>query len=188
MIREIGVELQAALRAKLCPVRVVDREQTNPAAFGRERIVIEHDEGDSFVAPRGSRANPKHRFTRTMGAKVTIYAQSTGAGALEFEHRRRAEHILDLVLVALDDIARKRKNAWTPTGGGFVIPEALEDSERHGGAVYELRFTFDRAVFEQTWAGDIKPEATVGEGGVGIGSTTRASIIGANDNETACGA
>jgi hypothetical protein len=182
VIRELSLELQTALRAKGCPVVVLEREATTTATFGRERIVIEHDEGgDTFGPVRGAHVNPKHRFTRKVGGKITIYAQSTRAGALEFEHRRRAEHILDLVLVALDDVAKLRRNAWTPTGGAFIRPADLETSERLGGAVYEMKFTIDRAVYVQTWTGDIQPEATLEEGGIASG--TRVSINGSDDYE-----
>lgn len=163
MIHDVGVELQAALVALGCPLKVVDREARKPAGtVGPERIVIEFDGSDSFSASRSQHRNPEHRFTRSVGAKLTIYAVSSRAGAAEFEHTRKAEHALDLVLVALDNVARTRRVAWTPTGGGFVQPEDLEGSERRGGAVYELTFTIDRAVTVRTWTGDAAEEVTVG--------------------------
>lgn len=196
MIHEIGIELQAHLRARGCPFAVVDRESMKTSSWARERVVIEHDEdGDSFSNVVSQHKNPKHRMTRRIGAKLTIYAQSSKSGALEFEHRRRAEHVLDLVLGAMVEVAVARKNAWAPTRGRFVQPVDLEDSEKFGGVVYELAFTFDRAVHEQTWAGDIQPEMTLGANG--IRSTTRVSLAGADDDgnpitipataETACG-
>jgi hypothetical protein len=124
-------------------------------------------------------------MTRKIAAKVTIYAQSPKAGAMPFEHERRAEHALDLVLVGLEVVARTRQNQWTPVRGRWVPPADLAESERFGGAVYELAFTFDRGVWVQTWAGDKRPEASLGA----IKSRTRVHLNGMEDesSETACG-
>jgi hypothetical protein len=162
MIHEVGIEVQAALRKRGCPIPVVDRLPTKPTSWGRQCIVIEHAEaGDRFDPPRGQHQHPRHRFTRKIGVKVTIYAQSTSAGALEFEHRRRAEHVLDLVLVALSDVARVRRNEFLPIAGRFVQPADLEGSDKFGGVVYELTCTLDRAVIVQTWAGESEPTVSI---------------------------
>lgn len=191
MMHELIIELQAALRARGCPLPVVERESLATTTWSRERIVVEHDEGgDSFGPVRGQHVNPKHRATRRVGAKIQIYAQSTKSGALEFEHRRRAEHVLDLVLVALSESATMRRSRIEFGRGRFVQPDDLDESEKFGGSVYELLFTFDRAVMVQTWAGDAQPTTTLGPGG--IRSTTQVSMAGSNDDEpdaeTACGA
>ena len=68
-------------------------------------------------------------------------------------------------------------------GGKFVAPPDLEKTEKIGGAVYELAFTFDRAVLARTWAGDKLPEATVGPGGVVIHRTTRVSLANGPDDD-----
>lgn len=194
MIHEIGVELSAKLKARGCPLPVVDGpERTGTSTGSRERIVIEYDEnaGDRFGAVRSQRQNPKHRFTRAQGAKITIYAQSGAAGALEFEHRRRASHVLDLVLVAMDEVAIARTNAWAPTGGKFFTPVDMAMSEVIAGAAYELTFTFDRAVFTQTWAGDVQPQTTLGPDGVSITNTTNVTQANGPDDqspEVGCGA
>lgn len=190
MIHEIGVELQAKLRAVRCPLPVVDGpEPTQTATNARERIVIEHDGDDRFGPARSQHVNPKQRMTRAIGAKITIFAKSPEPGARPYEHRRRAEHILDLVLVAMGEVAAERKNAWAPTGGRFVRAPDLEASERPGGAVYELDLTFDRAVLVQTWAGEIRPEAALGANS--IRSRTNVSLATDDDPtaaKTACGA
>ena len=180
MIHELGLEIQAALRAKGCPFVVVDREQFKAATWVRDRIVLEHAEGgDGFANVVGQRPNPKHRVTRRIGLKFTIYAQSGFTGALEFEHRHRAEQVLDLLIVALKDVARKSRYPSNLTGGRFVTPDILEKSERFGGAVYELSFTLDRAVSARTWAGDARPQALLG----GVASTTRVSAAHGPDND-----
>lgn len=161
MLHEIGVELGAALAAVGCPLKVIDGpEPTKTTTFARERIVVEHDGGDGFGPTRSQRPNPKVRLVRTVGAKVTIHAQSPKPNALDWEHRRRAEHVLDLVLVALEKVIVARKNAFAFTGGRFVKSDDLAKSETAGGAVYELTFNVERAVHVQNFDGSIRTEVT----------------------------
>jgi hypothetical protein len=180
MIHEVGVEIGARLAMRGCPVPVVDGpERTRVAGWANERIVIEHDAaGDTFGPARGQHVNPKQRFTRNIGCKITIYAQETSTGAQYFEHRRRVEHVLDMVLVALEEVAVTRKNGCALKGGKLILPEDSNNSESPSGAAYELTFAFDRAVNVKTWAEGIQPEATVGPGGVSIKNTTKASVAG----------
>ncbi len=187
MIEEIATDLRAYLKAKGCPVPVkLGPESTDTASFGLERIVLEHGDGDRFDAPYSQQPNPRRRMTRRIGAKITIYAQSTKAGAMDFEHRVRAEHILDLVLVALSQIksVRKGRNSFLPDGGRFLVPADLESSERLGGCTYELTFSFEHGVAEQTWAGDAMSEMTVGADTVV--SRTLVGIKGGENFELAC--
>lgn len=199
MIHEIGVELQAVLRSRGCPLSVIDGSDDMPTVtYARERIVIERFGDDSFGPVRSQHLNPKHRMTRSIGCKITIYAQAVAVGALTWEHYRRAETILDLVLVALGDVAAVRHNLFSPKSGRFINPEDLEKSETNIGAVYELLFTFDRAVRTQTWLGAFRPSATLTAAG-GLRNTTKVSMTGGPDDddnnttvpaaaETACGA
>lgn len=190
MIHEIGIELGAALALKGFPLKgfpVVDGpEPTKTTTGARERIVIEHDDGgDSFRAVRGEHKNPNLRTIRNIGVKITIYAQATNAGATHWEHRRRAEHVLDLVLVALDKVIYARKNGYTLTKGRFVQPDDLAASEVIAGAVYELTFTVERGVAEQTWKGEKRPEGSP----TGFKNTTNVSLYnGPGDPpEVGCG-
>lgn len=197
MIREIGVELQAELKKQGVPFVVVDGpEPTKTTTWGRERIVIEYDADgtDSLGAPRSISINPKRRYESLEACKLTIYAQSTASGSLVAEHRRRAKLVRDEVLVALELVAAKRKNRFVPGTGRLITPPDLAETERAGGAVYELKFGYSRAVEARTWAGAKRAEGTVG----GVTSTTKASLTGADDDtdpnnvpasaETACGA
>lgn len=192
MLHEIGVELGAALAAKGCPLKVVDGpEATGSTTFARERIVIEHDDGDAFRGALSQRNTPRYHYVRDIAGKLTIYAQSPAAGATHWEHRRRAEHVLDLVLVALDLVAANRKNQWKPKSGRFLLPADLAASETAGGVAYELTFTYERGVFEQKWSGAVAPTTAVGgDDGLTIGSTTKVSLAhGSGDppEETGCG-
>ncbi len=160
MIHEIGCELEAALLAKGCPIKVRDREATKPTAW-RNVIIIEHAGGDTFTPPRSQSENPKRYYVRNVGAKLTIYAQSAKSGANEFEHRRLAEHILDLALVGLRRVCAERRMLPDVARGQFVTVEDLAGSEVQGGAVYELPFTVARAVEDREWDGSIDDELTI---------------------------
>jgi hypothetical protein len=188
MIREVAVDLQANLRAKGCLVDVVvGPEATNTVTFGRERIVIEHGDSDSFQPAWSQSVNPKRFMTRLIGAKGTIYSKSPKAGALVFEHRRRCEQILDMTLAALSRVhaVRNGKGAFLPSSGRFITPDDLAASERPGGAVYEFTFTIQRGVTDVTWTGDAQPEAEVGGvDGVGINNVTRVSVNGSETYES----
>ena len=165
MIREIGRELETQLHAAGVPISVVDGpEASATTTWGRERIVIEYDldASDAFGPPRRVHTNPKHRYTATEACKLTIYAEAAGPGASVFEHRRRAKHFRDAVLVALEYVAAVRKDRFAPTSGKLVTPPDLAGADKPGGAVYELKFTFDRGIASVTWAGAKNPEATIG--------------------------
>lgn len=183
MIHEIGVELGKLLVGVKCPLPVVDGpERPKPTTFGRERIVLEYDEdgNDAFAPVRGNHENPKHRATVRWAGKITIYAQSAKAGAREFEHNRRALLVRDLVFVAIEEIAKDRKNAWSVTGGGFKPIEDLVDSERRGGAKYELKFWFERGLMVQTFEREIAPANEIGS----VTNTTSVTRAGASEDAT----
>lgn len=183
MLHEFGVQLQTKLRARGCPVAVVDGpEPTGTATWGRERIVVEHD-GDGFSNTRSVHKNPPHRMIRNVGTRITIYAQSTRAKALPFEHENRAAAILDAVLVGIVDVAASGAeapfNAYAINAGRFFVPPDLEGTERRGGAAYELSVTFERPVVEQSFQGEIAEEVAVGgENGIGVSNTVLASLDG----------
>ena len=192
MLHEIGVQLEAALSELGCPFRVIDGDDDENAhrttTYGRERIVFEHDDsaGDSFTLPVVQRQHPSHSFVRVVGAKITIYAQSAKSGAKPFEHRRRAEHVLDLVLSSLSDVVAKRKNRILFNGGAFIRPDDLARTETGGGAVYELKFTIDRGVVKQSWAYETAPTLTLGTGLI----RNRTEVFGTDPDaeaEAACG-
>lgn len=153
MLHEVGVDLQASIGSRGCPFPVIDGPEYRPTGtFGRERIVIEYSGDDGFVSthkPGGLK--PLTFYTRKQAAKITIYAQSPRKGAIYWEHQRRAEKVLDFVLVGLYKVASKRANVLALQSGQFVLPEDLKAAETPGGAVYELKFTFDRAVADRIW-------------------------------------
>lgn len=187
-IHDIGVALQTYLLSQSCPFPVVDGpEVPKPAGWGRERIVLEHDQGgDSFAPPRGLHLNARHVRTVTDNYKLTIYARSSLAGASVFEHRERALSVRETVIAGIYVIAARNKNRWDPKSGSLVVPADLAASDALGGAAYELKFTYETPIRVVTFRGDARPEGTVGA----LTSTTNVSRAGAadDDTETACGA
>lgn len=164
MIHEIAKELGARLAAIGLDAPVVEGPENPTTTWGRERVVLEHTfdgDPDSFAGPRTQSENPKRRYTRTAAYKLTVYATSKKPGASLFEHCRRAEKMLDAVLVEMEEVAATRLSHWAPKSGRFVTPELLKGAENPGGAVYELAFTFDRAVAKRKWSGEIRPTATL---------------------------
>ena len=194
MIFEICRELDAYLKAHQCPVDVVyGPETTKPTAWGRERVVVENDFGgsDKFPGARSQRLNPPLTTVRVQALKATIYARSPLPGGQPFEHRRRADLILDQVLCAIRSVACIRKNGYDYAGGSFVVPDDMAESDVHGGAAYELKFTLERGVTEANFKGEISPEAPKGPGNRLFSSATKVSepgTVGPGPNDTACGA
>lgn len=193
MLHEIGRELEAKLQALGCPLPVIDGDGDASAhkttTYARGRIVVEHVQGGDQIGPvRSQRPTPQQSFVRVQGAKLTIYAQSTKAGAQPFEHVRVVEHALDLVLSCLDEVVRKRGNTLAFGPCGLTTPEDLEGSERWGGAVYELNFSVDRGVVKQTWKYEREPTTELAAGM--IATTTKVSLANGPADaaaETACG-
>ena len=180
MIHEIGVELQAALKLQGCPLVVIDGpERTQTTTFARERLVIEHDDGgDTFGPARSQAKNPDIRMIRNIGVKITIYAQEPAVGAIDFEHRRRAEHVLDMLLVALEKVALARKNGITFKSGKLIVPEDLAKSEEREGAVYELSFSIERAVGQRTWAGAIQTTKAIAHNSASVNIPAATVVTG----------
>lgn len=169
MIHEIGQDLLAQFQARAVPIPVVDGPEHRPTTtFARERVVIEHDfSADEINAPRGARqltvtnGQAPVRYNVLTGVKITIYAKATRAGAMYWEHVRRAEQIRDQILCCLYVIQKVRQNVCSFKSGKFIYPKDLEDSETPGGAAYELFLTFDRAAFDQNWDGTTAKVITV---------------------------
>jgi hypothetical protein len=183
VIHYVGADLKANLAAHLCPFDVVDGPERRPTTTGsRERVVIEHDPsgGDSFKASHLQGPGPPRTvLVRDIAYKVTIYAKSPHPGAAVWEHRQRAERVLDLVVVGLYQVAKVRKNLVTLKSGKFVDPPDIKDSETPGYATYELLLNFDRGVTDQNWDGSESTVITIVEGM--IQNTTKAN------GETAAG-
>jgi hypothetical protein len=147
MIREIAAQLNAYLAALGVPYGVEYGPTGGETCWRDGLISVERDErGDTFGPVQAVHRNPKLVTTRSVGVLIRIWTQTSKRGAAQWEHERRAERVLDFVLSGMAEIAATRGNTWTPQSGAFIVPEDLAASENAGGAVYELRGTFDRGV------------------------------------------
>jgi hypothetical protein len=119
---------------------------------------------------------------RDIAYKVTIYAKSPHPGAAVWEHRQRAERVLDLVVVGLYQVAKMRKNLVTLKSGRFVDPPDLKESETPGYATYELLFNFDRGVTDQNWDGSEPTVITIVEGMIQNTTTANGELAAGTGN------
>lgn len=180
MIHEIGVELQAYFSSVGCPLPIIDGPEFHKTNTGaRERVVIEEDpDGDQFLPRHRAGVQPTARLTRVQGMQITIFTQDPHKGALYWEHKRRADHVLDVVLIGLYNIAKTRKNELTFSSGKFVHPDDLKESEKPAGAEYLLKFKFDRGIFTRKWDGSDQPTAAISA----VAPDTGTGIIISNTN------
>lgn len=199
---EIVREVDAALAARKVPFPVVyGPERTESTTWAEERVVIQHPRvpgTDTLEGPRGLAKNPRAHARCHVGAVAHIYARSPLAGAGIHDHERRARAVLDRLYVALDKTIRGAGSPWAATGGGFIVPPDAEGSSTWGGVIYELPFTYERAMQDRAWSDDpnadgaARPVGTLG----GLSSTTKVSFAGDPESEsapppeleTACGA
>ena len=194
-LSDIRRQINARFDSLGVPVKVViDPERTESVTYARERIVIEHrgPGTDGFIANRTRQGNPAGIMTRVIGARASIYAQATNTGATKDDHEGRAEAILDELLKALDHVLRGNGALWALGTGGFVSVADGAKSQTSSGALYELDFSYERAVLDHTWATNAAaPEATLGgDDGVSIANTTQVTLANGPENatpETGCG-
>lgn len=173
MIHAIGEQLATALQTAGIPIPVIDGPERRPTTtFSRERVVLEHFGEDTIISKHRADRNPQTRFSRVVAYKATIYAQNPSKGSAEFEHRRRAEAMVDQVIIALDAIVKARQNLMEWKSGKFVTPDDMKSAETLGGAIYELTFTIDRGVTNASWTGQASPQAT----GLSLTNTTKVTI------------
>ncbi|HEU5480422.1 MAG TPA: hypothetical protein VFU90_11340 [Candidatus Tumulicola sp.] len=186
MIHAIGEQLAAALAAAGIPLPVIDGPERRPTGtFARERIVLEPAGDDRFESNHKATKNPKTKFSRVVSYKATLYVQAQSKGAMEWEHKVRAEALLDQVIIALEAIVKARANMWAPKSGKFVLPADLKDTETPGGAIYEFTFTIDRGITTDSWTGQAAPQVTASAGFVT--NQTNVTVNGTGTPETSCG-
>lgn len=181
MIREIGVELKTELQRQLVPFEVVYRDVAQQTTWGRNRIVVERIAKEEVGSPRVTSVNPKRLYLRNILGKITIYAQSTAAGAKDFEHERVADNAVDAVLCALKLIAARRRQGLKIGRSEQVKVADLDKSEVAGGTKHEIEFAVERAVSKRTWANEIQPEFTIPANGVR--SVTKVSRAHRDDDD-----
>jgi hypothetical protein len=161
MIHEIGLEIDALLKARGCPMPVIDGPESDPTTFANDRIVIETAGGDAWIPVERVSHNPKRYAIRRIGVQIRIFAHVERKGAAFFEHRRKCDHVLDLVYVALRKVAQTRGNAFEIRTADYYLPPDLAASDSPAGCGYELRLFWDRAVGDIDWQYRKADEATI---------------------------
>jgi hypothetical protein len=178
MLYVISRELEYALKAQHVPFPVVfGPERAEEVASSRERIVVEYRGagGDSYGPPKQMHANPRMAATCKEGARLRIFARSNLTGATWHDHAERAKRVAHHIIAELIPVVRMRKCEIALGAGGFVELGDTAGSATQSAAVYELVFEIECAVYRRTWEGDKRPEATLGQGGLRITSTTKVS-------------
>jgi hypothetical protein len=183
MLYEASKQIQALLSAQLYPVKV---------KYGPERIKRGHypsghvivlerarDADDTVSAPKGLNQNPRRVYDIALACKATIYARSSLGGAHDGDHERETEKIRDAFLAALYKWGVGARAGAVQVSGARFTAAAEEGPEKWPGAVYELRFTVPRGVFDRAYAGEqnagtARPTGTA----AGVGNTTVASAPG----------
>lgn len=190
MLGRLRAELQTELRSRGVPV-VVEYGPVTPSRLGEmgDAVVVEYDPaGDAVGAPKAIGGIPRRRFTHTQRCLATVHGKATVPGARRQDHEARALKLAQQVLICLDNKLRGEGYVWRSTGGRFAM--FAEAGQQPAGATYEIRFEVDAAVFDREWSDEDPPTVTIGgDGGVGISSTTRASLVATvGDGDVACGA
>jgi hypothetical protein len=159
-IHAVYVHLAAELKAKGVPFEIAYGPTQVPPKVGASRIVVQHDHeaGDQNLGPRSQMKNPRQYAVRAMGGLVRIHAMATVESATRGDHERIANILADLVTVALIRIARRAKTEQRIVREGFAV-DATTDG--WAGALYEIRFQFDRGVHDVTYQGAAMPEGEV---------------------------
>lgn len=164
-VHHLANDLAAELAARKCPIRVVDREPSQPTTYAMERVVVEIAGRDSFGAPvmpgGGGGGKPRLTHSCTTPVRLTLYVKAPQPGALEFEHEDRAIALRDMVLSALATIASRKRIRIAAGGGERVHAPDLEKSEKWPGVRYVLDVAVTTSVAVRDWAGDTAPAATV---------------------------
>lgn len=161
MIHEIGTELEELLKARGCPLPVVDGPEFNLTAWGKDRVVIETAGGDAFIPVKRISHNPKRFAIRRIGVQIRVFARVDRAGAQPFEHRRKTDHALDLVYVALEKIAKTRGNEFTLRTTDYYTPPDIAPSDVPNGCAYQMQLFWDRSVDDRDWKYNAADEGTI---------------------------
>lgn len=190
MLYEAHKEIQALLSAQSYPVHVkYGPERIKRGQYPSGHVIVlerARDADDTLSAPKGLNQNPRRLFDLMLACKATIYARSSLGGAHDGDHEREAEKIRDAFLAALFKWGASARAGAIQVNGARFTAATEEGPDKWPGAVYELRFTVPRGVFDRAYvgeqnAGTARPTGTA----TGVGNTTVASAPGV-DPATGC--
>jgi hypothetical protein len=186
MLYEASKEIQTLLSAQHYPVRVkYGPERVKRSQYPSGHVIVlerARDADDTLSAAKGVTQNPRRVFDIALACKATIYARSSLGGAHAGDHERETEKIRDAFLAALAKwhaAARAGVTAGVQLTGARFRDADEEGPEKWPGAVYELRFTVPRGVFDRAYVGEQNAGTARPTGAAtGVGNTTVASAPG----------
>jgi hypothetical protein len=188
MIASFTDDLRAALVTRGVPYAVVyGPERLRQTVLAEPHIVVMRDrqQGETFRGPKTTKQNPPLDHVRTMAVRCVVYGKSYLAGASVADHERVADKVVDQIVIAMRAIVNERQTEWVLTGGRLLSDTDLAEDglEAWPGVAYELRFTVDRGVRDETYAGEYPDESTIG-GTHGIDFGTSLSADGTGQENT----
>jgi hypothetical protein len=167
MISSFTTDLAAELSTRGVPYPVVyGPERMAQTVLASPHIVFRRDrqQGEDYRAPKTTKQNPPLDHVRAMAVQCLVYGKSLLPGATVADHERVADKVVDQVLLALRAVVNERQTEWAYRSGRMLSETDLAEQglEAWPGAVYELRFTIDRGVRNENYAGEYADEATIG--------------------------
>jgi hypothetical protein len=152
--------------------------------------------GDTVEAPTGMRSNPRAVGRRDLGCAAFLWCASTTPGAMDHDHEALCDDVADAFLVALREcLIEAKSDAPAIIEARFLTLQEIDaltgidavpghvPAERHGFAVYLIRYRAARALLTRNYAGEARPTGEV----TGVTSRTDVSTWGLDD-DTGCGA
>ena len=154
MIHTITLALATALKAKGVPFDCVYGPSPVPSTVGATRVYVMRDYSadEALQPPRVRSESPRQFAVRGVPMVVRIFAKATMGGAALYDHEALADSIADQVQTELHKIIRAIPTLYTPVRAGLTSD--LETTDGWAGAVYEIRMTVDRGVFDTRWVPD----------------------------------
>lgn len=167
MISSFTDDLRSALSDRGVPYPIVyGPERMQQTLLAEPHIVITRDrqQGETFKPPKTTKQNPPLDHVRAMAVRCLVYGKSRLPGATVADHERVADKVADQIVLAMRAIVNERQTEWVIIGGRMLNDTDLQEEglEAWPGAVYELRFTIDRGVRNENYAGEYADESTIG--------------------------
>ena len=155
MIHQLAVDTAAAMHARGYPVSVYyGPERVTRDGVPSHTILFSRDleRGDAVRAPTGQRSAPRYVRVRELGVVALVRVQSTVPGAMQHEHERECDIVVDGLLAALCDLyTAGQRPPLEVTEARMLPPE--DEQELFHGAVYRIRFVLPRAVERRDYDG-----------------------------------
>jgi hypothetical protein len=171
MLAAITDQLRDKLSDRGVPYKVFyGPERLTPGSLAQSHIVVFRDRagGDTYLGAQNNQQNPPVVNSQTIRGRIRIFAHSTLTSANVWDHERVADRVADQVVIALRVILVERKNPEKIVSGRLLTSAELGETgqQRWPGVVYEIRFGFNRAIFDVNYADEAAGEATFGSPGI----------------------